>query len=154
MKKVCAFFGHSMFVECRLNKELLKNTIEKLIVDGVETFLVGSHGEFDKMCLTACCSLKEKYPNIKICKVYTNIHSLIKEENYNNKIEKISYSIENFHYKQQITKSNEMMVNSADVVVCYADFNLTNSGAVKSIKYAQKLNKKIINLFNQHTLTN
>ncbi len=47
--KVCAFFGHSMFVKCRLDFELLKNTIEDLIINhGVGIFFVGTHGEFDE----------------------------------------------------------------------------------------------------------
>ena len=55
MKKVCAFFGHSMFVKCRLERDSLKNTIKKQIVDGVKIFYVGTHGEFDEMVLSVCC---------------------------------------------------------------------------------------------------
>jgi len=147
MQKVCAFIGHSMFVKCRLSVEELKNTIEKLIQNGVNTFLIGTHGEFDEICLEICCSLKNKYTDIKICKVCTNLHTIMKENNYNEKIEIISYPIENFHYKQRITKSNEMMINSANYIISYVNETTFNSGALKSLKYAKKKNKHIINLF-------
>ena len=147
MNKVCTFIGHSMFVKCRLSMEELKNTIENLINNGVKTFLIGSHGEFDEMCLDVCCSLKNEYKNIKIFKVCTNLQTIMKENNYNENIEIISYPIENFHYKQQITKSNEMMIDSANLIISYVNEMNFNSGALKSLKYAKKKNKNIINLF-------
>ena len=147
MDKVCAFIGHSMFVRCKLSLEVLKNTIENLVNIGVETFLIGSHGEFDEICLEVCCSIKDKYPYINIYKVCTNLYTIMKEKNYNKKVEIISYPIENFHYKQQITKSNEMMIDRANYIVCYVDETTFNSGALKSFKYAKKKNKQIINLF-------
>ena len=148
MKKVCALFGHSMFVECRLKLEFLISTLENLIKSGVQSFLVGTHGEFDKLSLHACCYLKDTYPNIKIYKVCSNINSLIKNKNYNKKVDVISYEIEKFHYKQRITKSNEIMIDSADVIVCYVDESACNSGALKTFKYSKKKNKEIINLYN------
>ena len=71
----------------------------------------------------------------------------MKEKNYNEKIEIVSYPIENFHYKQQITKSNEMMIDSANYIISYVNETIFNSGALKSLKYAKKKNKHIINLF-------
>ncbi len=146
MNEVCAFAGHSMFVECRLNFEKLKNTIEELIISGVCEFLFETHGEFDKMCLNACLNLKEKYSHIKICRVFSNVSALLREKN-NNNVENICYDIENFHFKQRITKTNEFMIDKADVVVFYVDIDITNSGASKTYKYAIKKNKKIINLY-------
>lgn len=147
MNKVCAFFGHSMFVFCRLNYDKLKNTIEKHILSGFSTFLIGCYGEFDKMSLRACLDLKDKYPEIKICKVYANISKLMKEKGINTKIEYISYPVEHFHYKNRIIQTNKIMVNNADLIICYDDIEITNSGAFKAINYAYKQNKKVVNLF-------
>ena len=107
--KVCTFAGHSMFVECKLSFEKLKNTIESLISQGVNEFLIGSHGEFDKMALLACLDLKEKHSHIKIYKVFSNISTMLKEKNVNNNIEKIDINevanIEEIEY--QLTEMME-----------------------------------------------
>ena len=45
--QVCVFFGHK---ECNgLDAEVLRNTLEELIGQGVEEFLVGNQGQFDSM---------------------------------------------------------------------------------------------------------
>ena len=140
-----------MFVECRLSYEKLKNTIENLISKGVDEFLIGTHGEFDKMCLLACISLKKVYSNIKIFKVYSSISKILKEPKIKH-IENVCFNIEQFHYKQRIKKSNEFMIDKADIIVCYVDENLNHSGAKTSFVYAKKKNKKIINLYWQTQL--
>lgn len=135
-----------MFVKCRLSKEKLRNTVEELILNGVNIFFIGSYGEFDIMCLNICVALKEVYSNINIFKVYSNISALIRDRTYMN-YENISFDIEHLHYKQRIVKSNQIMIDKSDVVVCYVDEQIRNSGAKLSFNYAKKKNKKIINLY-------
>jgi len=144
----CTFAGHRL---CP-NKiyDNLYNETEKLINSGVCEFLVGTHGEFDKMAYKVCLSLREIYPHIKISLVLTNLN-LNKDDEYFYKsmnIERFSYEIEQFHYKQRITKSNEFMVDDVDFVIAYVDEDINSSGAYKTLKYAKKKNKTIINLFN------
>ncbi len=145
--KTCAFFGHSMFVECRLDFKKLKDTIKNFVLLGFSSFLIGTHGEFDNLCLKACLELKKEFSHIEINKVYTSFTRSLKEKNISNSVNYISYPIELFHYKQRITQFNIFMVDDADVVICYVDETLKNSGVVKAIKYAYKQNKIIYNLF-------
>ena len=144
--KICSFAGHSRFVECRLDFEKLINTLQELINNGVEEFLVGNHGEFDRMALHACLFLKKNNPQIKVTKVFSSINALLKEPT-NKNIQNICYDIEEVHFKRKITQTNEIMIEKSDVVVCYVDEQITHSGAKNSLNYAKKKNKKIINLY-------
>ena len=147
MNKTCAFFGHSMFVKCRLDYKKFKDFVESLVLKNFSIFLVGTYGEFDEICLNVCLTLKEKYSHIRICKVFSSVSKQIKEHGINPTIEYISYEIEQLHFKQRITQTNRIMIDKADIVVCFIDKNITNSGALQSIKYAFKQNKNVINVF-------
>lgn len=144
--KVCSFFGHSILVKCRLSYDLLVNTIEKQILNGVDTFLIGSYEEFDNMCMLACLKMKVKYFHIKIVNVRANIHRSFKEKPTND-VEMISYEIEQYFYKQRITKTNELMIKNSDIIIFYVDTQITNNGAGRALNYAIKQNKPYINLF-------
>ena len=146
MSKICTFVGHSKFVKCRLNFEKLKSTLEELINEGVDNFYIGTHGEFDTLCLNACVSLKEKYSHIAIFKVFSYISQILKEPKMKN-IDNICFDIEHIHFKQKITKSKELMIDKSDIIICYVDEEITHSGAKNSLNYAKKKNKKIINLY-------
>ena len=149
--EVCAFAGHSMFVECRLNFEKLIKTLQDLINNGVKEFLIGNHGEFDKMAFRACLILKEHNPQIKITRVFSSLLTLLKEPR-NEKFQNICYDIEDIYFKRRITKTNEIMIENSDVVVCYVDEEITHSGAKTAFNFAKKKNKKIINLYWQTRL--
>lgn len=142
--KRCTFIGHSILV--KLNFDKLKSAIEEQIKNGAQEFLIGTYGEFDKLCFLTCLELKKTYDHIKIFKVFANISKMMKEEaNRNYKV--ISYNIEHFHFKQRITKTNQSMIDSSDMLICYVDPCVTYGGAFAGFKYAKKKNKKIINLY-------
>ena len=62
----CCFIGHRKIEKNDELKNKLKCVIEDLIVNkNVTTFLFGSKSEFDSLCHSIVCDLKEKYPNIK-----------------------------------------------------------------------------------------
>lgn len=149
MSKVCAFFGHSILVKCKVNLEKLKEYIKVFILNDFSSFLIGTHGEFDELCLSACLELKKEFPHIKIFKVYSNISSLLRDRNYNKNFEQISYNVEDLHFKQQITQTNRFMIDDANTIICYVDTNLTHSGALSAMNYALKTNKNILNIFKE-----
>lgn len=62
----CCFFGHRTINETEELKLQLSEIIEKLIVNkNVDTFLFGSKGRFNSLCLELTTIIKEKYPHIK-----------------------------------------------------------------------------------------
>lgn len=150
--KTCAFFGHRKVVDIYEIENRLLKIIETLIKEGFVRFLVGSHGEFDKLCLNACLNLKKKYNHIKIEYVITNFLNLTKDESgvsdYTGleNVNVISYNIEDVHFKRRIEISNRCMIDDSDIIVCYIRDKEYISGAVKAIKYAVKSGKRIINL--------
>lgn len=148
----CAFFGHGSIFNQTLLREKLKRAIENMIINGAVSFLIGTHGDFDKLALSVCRELRNKYKDIQITIVLTSINSLNKKYGYSkadyyDDVQTIFYPIEEVYFKQRITISNRYMVDSCDYVICYVDMNKTHSGAKAAVKYAQKKNKEIINLF-------
>ena len=58
----CIFFGHR---DCPdLNTERLRDAVEKLIREGVDTFYVGNNGRFDAAVRGLLKRLKDEYPRI------------------------------------------------------------------------------------------
>lgn len=141
--KVVCFAGHRDEWRNVGIEEKLKNAIEDLIQSGFTVFYNGDKGYFDKLCAKIVVELKEKYPYIKMYKILSN---------YKHKEEKdlwfddyVMPNIEKFYFKQRIKKRNEWMVETCDVLLCHIS-NSFNSGAFATLKHAQKLNKKIINI--------
>ena len=64
----CTFFGHR---DCPSSiKEKLHEEIERLISHhGVNTFYVGTQGNFDRMAYAALVELRKRYQHIKIYRV-------------------------------------------------------------------------------------
>ena len=77
----------------------------------------------------------------------TSIYSLTKYD-YNDVIT-LTHPIEETHYKRQITLSNQYMINDSNLIICYVNDKSFQSGALTTLKYAMKNNKKIINLYNK-----
>ena len=146
-----AFFGHRYLDNPFQIEERLDIIIEKLICENeyVE-FLVGKNGEFDQYVSSAICRTKKKYRDDN------NFHVLVLPyptaeylnnvkyfEEYYDEIE-ICQASAKAHFKGAIQIRNREMVDRADLIVCCIDHEY--GGAYQTIQYAQKQNKKIINL--------
>ena len=119
----------------------------------VSTFYVNRHGKFDEMSLSVLRQLKINYPHIKICVVFENVNykkdklGRSKLNDYDD-CEIVSFFVENNYFKARIEETNKKMIEASNFVVCWCDLSAKfHSGAQKAILYAQKLNKKIINLY-------
>ena len=66
--KACTFFGHR---ECPDSiKGRLCEEIERLISHHyVDTFYIGTQGNFDRMAYSVLVELRDKHPGIKVCHV-------------------------------------------------------------------------------------
>ena len=116
--QVCVFFGYK---ECNsLDAEVLRYTIEVLIGQGVDEFLVGHQGQFDSIVRRCLKSLQEKYPNIHYSVVLTYLPTERQEyEDYTDTM--CPEGIELVHPKYAIDWRNRYLVDSADICVCYID---------------------------------
>lgn len=156
MKKIC-FIGHRKILSLLLKKEL-KCLVENKIQSGFDFFTMGCHGDFDRMALSVCRELKQKYDFIKIEVVLTSLHIFDKKniqyKGYNpySDVDTILYDTENSYFKTIIIDSNKEMIDRCDELICFVDCTKVKSGAKIALKYAQKKNLKITNLFSKEFL--
>ena len=148
---VITFIGHSSIAFHQNLKEAVKKIIKNNLID-VEfiTCYLGGYGDFDNICAYACKELKQQHQNIEIAYV-TPYMSLIEQE----KIKKMQACglydisiyppIENTHPRFAILKRNEWMIANADLVVAYVCRSY--GGAYKALQIANKMKKKIINVY-------
>lgn len=141
--QVCVFFGHK---ECSsLNAEVLRNTVEELIGQGVDEFLVGNQGQFDSMVCRCLKSLQEKYPHIHYSVVLAYLPTECqKYEDYTDTM--YPEVIEPVRPRYAIDWRNHYLVEAADICVCYIDH--TWGGAYKFVRLAKRRGKRMINLRN------
>ena len=154
--KTIAFFGHRQIYDLHAVQEKVIKTLKDIIPQGGANLLIGCHGDFDNIVLSACLDYKKNINHdIKIIIVLTSFSFLKKDEYgfsradfYKEKgCETIFYDIENVHYKNRISVSNKRMTEDSDLIVCFVDTKSYKSGAKRAVGYAIKQNKKIINLF-------
>ena len=143
-----AFIGHRRIRQNNLAEEL-NLTIEGQIHSGCTHFIVGSHGEFDRLALSACRTLRKQYPELVIEVVITSLCA-VNTDNFGQRYDDIAtvlYEIEEVHYKRRITLSNQKMIDECDTLICYVDEGAYQSGAKTAMRYAQKKGLHIVNLY-------
>ena len=66
-RKTCCFFGHRKIAEADSLKIKVYEVMENLILhNNVDTFLMGSKSEFDRLCRKVVSELKEKYTIVMV----------------------------------------------------------------------------------------
>ena len=120
-------------------EESLKLIVENLIKEGADEFLLGGYGGFDRIAADVVKSFQKIYPHIKSVLVIPYLN-----RDYNKELYDFSVypEIEDVHPKGAIVKRNQYMVDEAEVVVAYVKYK--NGGAAKTLKYAERKNKRII----------
>lgn len=144
----CTFCGHSrIYGQSEFVKKKCLSTIENLIISGkADCFLIGDYGNFDSIAVSTCLSLKKKYPYITVSLVLPYYRPHLDDctkERYNKFDYVITPEFEKAPYKYRIIKANEYMVDQSDTLIAYVKYD---GGAAKTLVYAQKHKKQIINL--------
>lgn len=123
-----AFFGHR-YID---NVFAFEDQLEQLIHDIIEThayteFLVGRDGEFDQIVSSTIIRVKRKYRNDNSAHVwvlpYAKADFLNNEEDYRKYYDEIEICEESStaHYKAALQIRNRIMVDRADLIICYID---------------------------------
>lgn len=162
MKNTCCFFGHRKIRYTSELRERLYVIIENLIKNqNIHVFLFGSKSEFNSLCYDIVSDIKEKYPHIK--RIYVRAEYPYVDDSYK------KYLLNNYeetYYPENIlsvTKSiyikrNFHMIDRSRICVVYFNTEYehpenhgsrrqTNSGTKIAYKYAVKIGKDIINIF-------
>ena len=146
-----SFFGHRYVergaeIECRLDKLLHDLIRQKEYVE----FLIGRDGDFD---LLASAAIKQAvrecgYGNTHFTLVlpYMKAEYRDNEQSYLDYYDEVEICAESAsaHPKSAIQVRNRSMVDRSDLVVCCIQHK--SGGAYKTIQYAKKQGKHIINL--------
>lgn len=144
MGKTCSFFGHShLYGQSEEVAQQLRQIITNLIAQGVDTFYVGNHGEFDLLSSRVSCDLKTLYPDVQVVVVLC----------YPNELQYLRCQFTDFLMPPEIeavpkraciVKRNQWVIDSSDYIVSYIKYKM--GGAYEAIQYAEKHHKKIIEI--------
>ena len=141
------FCGHSNCLFSDEEKEKLKQLLIKEIRKNPTCkFYLGGYGDFDSLCLRTLRELKKEFQSIELIFITPYL-----DKNYS-KLEFAKYHyddvifppLESVPRKFAILKRNEWMVDEADLVIAYVMYSW--GGAAKTLEYAKRKKKTIINL--------
>lgn len=152
MNNTCCFFGH------RDISDPISDLVYEKICDLIEnknisTFIVGDYGHFDKICASMVRKAKKSYKHIRLILIRPyfsnelNTNREYYEDLYDDII--IPDELADVHYKSAIGKRNEWMIENSQYGIFFV--KRQNGGAYNALKYAEKLNKKYINLYTYTT---
>jgi len=163
LETTCCFLGHRKIKKSANLESALKKVIEDLIIEAhVDTFLFGSKSQFNDLCYTIVCALKEKYPHIKL--VYVRAEYPYINDDYKEylllKYDETYFPDSLFGVGSAVyVKRNYEMINKCGVCIMYYNENYTparqankrstsiKSGTKIAYEYARKKGRKIINVF-------
>ena len=144
---IITFCGHSDFLFSDDVKQQLKNIlVSEIIKNPTCRFYLGGYGDFDSLCLRTLRELKKEFQDIELIFITPYI-----DKNYS-KLEFSKYHyddvifppLESVPRKFAILKRNEWMIEEADLVIAYVMYSW--GGATKTLEYAKRKKKRIINL--------
>lgn len=149
MSEICrvALFGHRNVDNICLIEEHLIPIIKNIIrTNTYVEFYIGRSGEFDELSASVIKRVQNEIgkENNELILVLPYIVKDI--EYYEKYYDSIIMPIKS-HFKSAITKRNEWMAENSEIVIGFVERN--TGGAYSALKYAEKLNKTIINLANQ-----
>ena len=149
--RVC-FIGHRKIFAKGI-EERLTSAIQNEIERGCTALTMGTHGEFDRLALSACRSLRQTHKELEIEVVITSLNAIKKDSKLSAvpyaDVKTVMFGIEDAHFKQRITLSNRQMIDGCDTLICYVDERVYPSGAKTAMRYAKKKGVKIINLYRE-----
>ena len=135
----CTFFGHR---ECYgLDSQVLRQAIEELITQGVDSFYVGNQGQFDSAVYACLKQLRKIHPHIRVCVVLAYLPT--EKSEYDDMADTMYPEIEG-HPKFAIDRRNQWMIDRSDFLLCH--INHTWGGAYKFARLAKRRGKTVINL--------
>ena len=150
-----AFIGSNNFQWTRRSIKRLSRIITKLIVrNGARIFLFTGDGFFDDMCWVFVTKLQARYPNIK------RVYARTKHGEDGDYLKKIMICYEQTFLLDAVRDAgvlaqlvrNEAMVGMCDVLVTYCETDNVQMPRIKdeaelAVEYAQKSQKRVINIF-------
>ena len=142
----CCFSGHRILKKDFNVLKLIK-IVDKLIINGYRTFLVGMAWGFDLKVFEILLTKKNKNIDIIACvpckeqNVYFKKEEKEKYDEFLKKADKIVY-VSNEYYDGCMQKRNRYMVDNSSILVAYLYSNM--GGTKNTVSYAEKKGINII----------
>ena len=153
-KLTVSLFGHRIIDDSQNVEQKLYELFRIMMSRGdrVIEFLVGRNGDFDLMTASVVRRLKKELnvENVFLTLVLPYETAELRNnteafENFYDSIE-INEASADKNFKYAITARNRDMIDRSDMVVVYVKNQ--SGGAYQSLRYAEKNDKRIINLYN------
>lgn len=143
-----SLFGHRKLDELRRLEDRLIPIIKSLIkTKSYVSFFIGRSGDFDEYVASLIKGIQgelgKENNDLTLVLPYSVANLEYYEAYYDDII--IPECVCGVHPKLSISLKNRWMVEQSDLVIVYVDRN--EGGAYTAMKYANRLNKKVINLF-------
>jgi hypothetical protein len=148
---IITFCGHKDISDRQFILRKLIETLESYFKGQLPiTFYCGGYGDFDNVTSEAIDILKKKYTEVKAEKIFVTpyITPAYQERISNMKkfYDDVVYPpLENVPLRFAISRRNEWMVENSNVVIAYVKYSW--GGAAKTLAYAKRKHKQIINIF-------
>lgn len=140
----CCFFGHRD-TPSQIESDLRKLLVYLIKEKGMDCFLVGNNGNFDRLASAVLADLQIQFSKIKCFVVLSKLPTQEKERYPLDTL--YPDGLENTPPRFVIDKRNRWMLAQSDAVVGYISYSV--GGAAHFFNLAKKRGKECYNLFEQ-----
>lgn len=133
------FCGHRELDDPSTIRCWLEETVERLIREGADRFLLGGYGAFDALAASVVFQAKQKHTDVRSILVLPYLDRKADASLYDSTLYP---PLETVPRRLAIVRRNEYMVSRSDVVVAYVLYSW--GGAAATLRYAEKQQKQII----------
>ena len=134
--KSCFFIGHRDAPDSIALK--LRDEIENHITNfGVQFFIVGNYGQFDRMAQTALIQAKKRHPDIFI-KMGIPYHPALRHVELPEEFDGsyFPWGQEKVPHRSAISRLNRILIQESDFLIAYVQY--ISGGSYKAMQYAKK----------------
>ena len=148
--KICAFTGHRNLAGYNFDEHLLERVVLHLVKNGVTRFLCGMAVGFDMKAAQAVLELKKNYSVELVaclpCANQAERFSARDKQLYNDILKQCDEVVvlESEYTSGCMFKRDRYLVDNSDTLVCF--LRKRSGGTYYTVRYAQKANKKIIEI--------
>ena len=142
-----AFIGHRQIIgHYRLEDEIEKIAKDKLRKKEYVEFYVGHNGDFDILVASAIKRAQKAVGHENSSLILVQPYPMKNDKYYEKFYDEIQYPLDSKAYpKSAITKRNRWMIENTDLLIAFVE-DERKGGAYTALKYAENLDKQIINL--------
>ena len=139
--KTCFFIGHRDTSEDIY--PVLEAEVERYIAEyGVDEFIVGHYGHFDRMATRAVKAAKANHPDVRLTLLMPYLNNMPLPEGFDGAV--YPDGLEAVPKRYAISQANRAMNDACDYLIVFVAYGFGN--AYQFLEYAKKRNKQIVNI--------